>query len=65
MDELYTSVNHLVREAEANQEDSRLTFYRIKGLALAEASGRRVPVETATALPERRATPRLSEPWFC
>src|SRR6266568_1720916 len=65
MDELYYSINHLVREAEANQEDSRLTFYRIKGLALAEASGRRVPVETATALPERRATPRLSEPWFC
>jgi len=65
MDELYTSVNHLVREAEANQEDSRLTFYRIKGLALAEASGRRMPVETVSALPERRSTPRLSEPWFC
>jgi radical SAM superfamily enzyme YgiQ (UPF0313 family) len=65
MDELYTSVNQLVREAEANQEDSRLTFYRIKGLALAEASGRRMPVETVSALPERHATPRLSEPWFC
>ena len=65
MDELYTSVNHLVREAEANQEDSRLTFYRIKGLALAEASGRETPVEAVAAFPERPAAPRLSEPWFC
>jgi hypothetical protein len=65
MDELYTSVNHLVREAEANQEDSRLTFYQIKSLALAAASGRKVPVETVSALPERHSTPRLSEPWFC
>ena len=64
MDQLYADVNELVREAEAAQEDSRLTFYRIKSLALAAASGREAPVQ-AGALPERRATPRLSEPWFC
>lgn len=65
MDNLYASVNQLVREADTNQEDSRLTFYRIKSLALAAASGRRVPDEAVAALPERQATPKLSEPWFC
>ena len=65
MDDLYESVNQLVREADANQEDPRLTFYRIKGLALAAANGRGVPVGAVAALPERPATPRLSEPWFC
>lgn len=64
MEQLYADVNELVRDADAKQEDSRLTFYRIKSLALAAVSGREVRV-AAGALPERRATPRLSEPWFC
>jgi len=64
MEQLYADVNELVREGEARQEDSRLTFYRIKSLALAAASGREVRL-AAGALGERQATPRLSEPWFC
>jgi radical SAM superfamily enzyme YgiQ (UPF0313 family) len=65
VDELCRAVNTLVREAEARQEDPRLTFYRIKSLALTAGSGRAVPVGAVEALPEHRATPRLSEPWFC
>lgn len=65
MDELYASVNHLVREAEANQEDPRLTFYRIKALALAVSNRQEALVEAIAAFPGRPATPRLSEPWFC
>jgi radical SAM superfamily enzyme YgiQ (UPF0313 family) len=64
VDQLYADVNELVRESEAKQEDTRLTFYRIKSLALAAASGREVKA-LVSALPERRETPRLSEPWFC
>jgi radical SAM superfamily enzyme YgiQ (UPF0313 family) len=65
MDELCASVNALVRDAEASGEDPRITFYRIKSHALSAGSGRVVPAGALAALPEQRATPRLSEPWFC
>jgi hypothetical protein len=65
MDRLCDTATRLVREADAAGEDPRLTFYRLKSLALAAVGGRSVPVEAARALPEQRAAPRLSEPWFC
>ena len=65
MDDLCHHAGALARAAEASKEDPRLTFYRLKGLALAAVSGRPVPVGALGALPERGATPSLSEPWFC
>ena len=65
MDDLCHRVNALVRDAEAQGEDPRLTFYRIRSLALSVASERMTSAVAAVPLPERRAIPRLSEPWFC
>jgi hypothetical protein len=65
MDRLCADVNALVRDAEAQHEDPRLTFYRIRSLALAVANDRPLTGAAVAALPERKATPRLSEPWFC
>jgi radical SAM superfamily enzyme YgiQ (UPF0313 family) len=65
MEELCAAASALVRASEAGGEDPRLTFYRLKSLALSAVAGRPIPAAAAGALPEQRATPRLSEPWFC
>jgi radical SAM superfamily enzyme YgiQ (UPF0313 family) len=65
MDELSAAAQRLVHEAEASDENPRITFFRLKSLALSVATGRHVDLDTVAALPEQQATPRLSEPWFC
>lgn len=65
MDDLCTGAQKLIQEAEASNEDPRTTFFRLKSLALSVANGRHVNLDTVAALPRHRATPRLSEPWFC
>jgi radical SAM superfamily enzyme YgiQ (UPF0313 family) len=63
MDGLHQRVSALVEEAESRGEDPRLTFYRIKSLAL--GLDRRGDMGPVPAAPAGAPGPRLSEPWFC
>jgi len=63
MDELHQAVSALVEAADAGGDDPRLTFYRVKSLAL--SLDRRGGMTAAPAARSRPPGPRLSEPWFC
>jgi radical SAM superfamily enzyme YgiQ (UPF0313 family) len=61
MDRLQKEVAALVERSTQAEEDTALTFYRIKALA-----ERRPSADLSCSLPrDRRRAPRLSEPWFC
>jgi hypothetical protein len=65
MDQL-AAASAAVAEAGATAgEDPRVTFYKLRGLALAALAGR--PLAAAPALPSgpRGRSPHLSEAWFC
>ena len=66
MDELHRRVSILVEEAEARGEDPRLSFYRIKSLALSlDRSGELAALSPREPAAVSSADPKLSEPWFC
>jgi radical SAM superfamily enzyme YgiQ (UPF0313 family) len=66
MDALHRAVTDLVAAATLAGEEARVTFGRIRDLALA-AAGRPCPAPAGAedAAARRRRVPRLTEPWFC
>jgi radical SAM superfamily enzyme YgiQ (UPF0313 family) len=61
MDRLQQEVAALVERSTREEEDTALTFYRVKALA-----EERTPDDASSPLPRDRVrAPRLSEPWFC
>ncbi len=64
MDRLQRGVSKLVEGAAGAGEDPRVTFFRIKDLALEVRDGC-LPVKGRVPLPEMRRVFRLTEPWFC
>jgi hypothetical protein len=65
MDELHRRVSALVEQAVGRNEDSAVTFYRIRELAYG-CRGDREPVRTTPGVtPIRSRPPRLTEAWFC
>ena len=65
MDALHGVVSRLVEEAIISQEDTAVTFQRIKAAALA-ARGRSETCATVSMWPlDRKRPPRLTESWFC
>ena len=61
MDELQKEVAQIVEQGAESEEDTAITFYRVKELA----HGR--PHEHVVSLlpTDRARAPRLSESWFC
>jgi radical SAM superfamily enzyme YgiQ (UPF0313 family) len=65
MDELQKQVSALVEQALERNEDSAVTFYRIRELAY-RMRGIQEPLQARPAiLPGRLRPPRLTEAWFC
>ena len=65
MDHLHQAVAPMVDEATRAEEDSAITFYRVRALASA-AHGNRMPAVAFPALSgQRKRPPRLTELWFC
>jgi hypothetical protein len=61
MDRLQLEVAALVEQSTKAEEDTALTFYRVKALAEERRSD-----DVSSPLPRDRVRPpRLSEPWFC
>jgi Fe-S oxidoreductase len=61
MDELHKQVAQIVEQAAQRNEDSGLTFYRIRDAASNREMIRCVP----EIVPTRLRPPRLTEAWFC
>jgi radical SAM superfamily enzyme YgiQ (UPF0313 family) len=65
MDELHKQVSALVEQAVQRDEDTAVTFYRIRELAY-RARGRQDSVQPVPDIePLRSRPPRLTEAWFC
>jgi len=65
LDQLHQEVSKVVEEAVRSNEDSAMTFYKIKDLTLETLAGRRVSWENLKVLRKSERPPRLTEPWFC
>jgi radical SAM superfamily enzyme YgiQ (UPF0313 family) len=61
MDRLQRDVAALVEQGAQQEEDTALTFYRVKALA----EQRRADDVSSPLRHDRVRAPRLSEPWFC
>jgi hypothetical protein len=65
MDGLHKQVSALVEQAVQRNEDTAVTFYRIRELAY-RARGRQDFVQPVPDIePLRSRPPRLTEAWFC
>ncbi len=64
LDQLHRDVSRLVEQAASAGEDSSITFYKIRHLALAMA-GRSLRVADQKTPSGSARPPRLTESWFC
>jgi radical SAM superfamily enzyme YgiQ (UPF0313 family) len=65
MDALQQAATKLVEEAMQREEDSALTFDRLRALAASACDERPPPPVSQALTPARKRPPRLTEPWFC
>jgi radical SAM superfamily enzyme YgiQ (UPF0313 family) len=65
MDELHRRVSGLVEEAARRDEDSAMTFYRVRELARETGGDKRAARAAPAISPLRLRPPRLTEAWFC
>ncbi len=65
MDRLYRDANRVVEDAAEQEEDTAVTFARLRELAHATRDGRAPEPVAVSPDPNRTRPPRLTEPWFC
>lgn len=65
IDRLHEAVSALVEQATRDNEDTTLTFDRVRELAFDLHENRRPARQVRPLPPDRQQSPRLTEPWFC
>lgn len=65
IDRLHEAVSALVEQATRDNEDTTLTFGRVRELAFGMHENRRPARQGRPLPPDRQRPPRLTEPWFC
>jgi radical SAM superfamily enzyme YgiQ (UPF0313 family) len=65
MDQLQRRVSKVVENSTEIDEDTEITFYRVRELAYATRDNRPLVEVNLSPRSERKRPPRLTEPWFC
>ena len=65
IDRLHEAVSALVEQATRDNEETTLTFGRVRELAFRMHENRRPARQSRPLPPDRHRPPRLTEPWFC